>query len=297
LALFDFNHFSTAYSRLSTSHRQVIHRLSIEVNVPVVSLSLGLLGGCLIGWLAFRAGALSISGAGAAAIVGALVYGFAGLGPSLILILFFLSSSLLTSFKAMRKRALRLGFAKGGRRDIGQVLANGGVATACIVVYGLNDSPLAFSGFIGALAVAAADTWGTEIGVLSMGEPRSLLTGKSVPKGTSGGVSLLGTLATLLGGLFLGILGALVVGEWRLILIGMLAGVLGATFDSLLGATWQVMYFCPRCESATESHPMHHCGSVTTYARGWRWLNNDGVNLISTVVGATTVILLSVSWL
>jgi uncharacterized protein (TIGR00297 family) len=89
------------------------------------------------------------------------------------------------------------------------------------------------------MAVATADTWGTEIGVLSQRKPRSILTGQIVPRGTSGGVTLLGTSATILGGLAIGAAGLLLLGDWRVIPLGMIGGVSGATIDSLLGARWQ----------------------------------------------------------
>ncbi len=259
-------------------------------------LMLGLLLASAVSWLAFRAGTLTLSGAAAATIVGASVFAFGGLKAALLLILFFVSSSGLTRFKAGQKERLRLGFAKGGRRDAWQVIANGGVAALGTMVFYLNGSRAALAGFIGALAAAAADTWGTELGVLSSEQPRSLLTGRSVPRGTSGAVSALGIRASLLGSLVVGALGYAVLADWRVIPIVMIGGVIGATLDSLLGAYFQVMYACPACEAATESHPLHHCGSPTLYQRGWRWLNNDGVNFLATLGGAAVSAWLATLW-
>jgi uncharacterized membrane protein len=72
-----------------------------------------------------------------------------------------------------------------------------------------------------------------------------------------------------------------------------LAGFLGSLFDSLLGATLQAIYRCPACAKETERHPQHLCGTETVQIRGWRWLNNDGVNFACALMGAIiTVIIL-----
>ena len=55
---------------------------------------------------------------------------------------------------------------------------------------------------LGALAASAADTWATEIGSLATRPPRSILTLRPVPAGTSGGVNLLGMLAMVAGATF-----------------------------------------------------------------------------------------------
>ena len=62
-------------------------------------------------------------------------------------------------------------------------------------------------------------------------------------------------------------------------------GLVGSLVDSLLGASVQVMYFCPTCAKETEK-PTHGCGTVTQYRRGWRWLDNDVVNFLSSLTGA-----------
>jgi uncharacterized membrane protein len=62
-------------------------------------------------------------------------------------------------------------------------------------------------------------------------------------------------------------------------------GLAGAAADSLLGATVQERRRCSGCGLDTEQH-IHSCGAATRHAGGLAWLENDAVNLISSVVGA-----------
>ena len=100
---------------------------------------------------------------------------------------------------------------------------------------------------------------------------------------------MLGTLAALAGGLWIGGISALfTTGRWIFFSLGIvpLAGLLGALFDSWLGATMQAIYHCPVCDKETERFPRHVCGSETVRIRGWRWLNNDWVNFACSALGA-----------
>ena len=68
--------------------------------------------------------------------------------------------------------------------------------------------------FVGVMATVNADTWATEIGGMSKSIPRSIMNGKPVPAGTSGGITGLGLLASLLGGAFIGLVGGMVQSDW-----------------------------------------------------------------------------------
>ncbi len=256
---------------------------------------LGILLSSLIAWLAYRRTALTKSGVLGAVLTGTAIFGWGGWDWGLVLIAFFVSSSLLTRYKQSAKSGVADQFAKGGPRDFWQALANGGVGAVIALAYGLtggNHLPLLFA-FVGSMAEANADTWATELGVLSAEQPRMITTGTSVAPGTSGGVTWDGTGAALAGAGLIGGLAALF--RWTggmpwysallLLPVGVLAGAIGSLVDSLLGATVQGIYYCDACGKETERE-VHRCGNRTRLVRGWRPLNNDWVNAISTLVGA-----------
>jgi len=115
---------------------------------------------------------------------------------------------------------------------------------------------------------------------------------KVVEKGTSGGISLVGTLASLAGSALIALLAVLLspipITNYYLLLT--LAGLAGSLFDSLLGATVQAIYFCPKDQKETERHPLHTCGAETVQIRGWKWLTNDWVNFGCGAMGAVVAL-------
>jgi uncharacterized protein (TIGR00297 family) len=256
--------------------------------LPQLALGLGL--SALIGFVAYRRGSLSKSGVAGAMLVGTIIFGLGGWAWGVLLVMFFVSSSALSHFKESRKAALAEKFSKGHQRDLAQTLANGGAGALLALANFIWPHPLWWAAFVGALATVTADTWATELGVLSGSAPRLVTTGKAVEAGTSGGVTLLGTLAALSGALLIGLVAVLLDATHppALILVGLLAGLSGSLIDSALGATVQAIYFCDSCGKETERYPMHTCGPLarTRPVRGWRWLDNDWVNFISSVGGA-----------
>lgn len=272
--------------------------------IPQISASIGLqllaglaLGG-LIAWLAWRVKALSRSGALAAALTGGLIFGLGGLAWAVLLLAFFISSSLLSRLFARRKLALSENFSKGSQRDWGQVMANGGLGALLAVTHAVYPGEAwPWIAFAGAMAAVNADTWATELGVLNPTPPRLITSGKAVERGTSGAISLGGSLAALGGAGLVALLAALFSGPaaGMILLAATLGGVSGSFFDSWLGATIQAIYWCPACGKETERHPQHTCGSATSHYRGWLWLDNDWVNGLASLTGA--LVALIIGWL
>lgn len=272
----------------------------------VEQLLLGLVLSALMGGLGYWRQALSTSGVIGAILVGTLIFGLGGWVWGLLLIAFFVSSSWLSHYRRADKEAVSVKFAKGSRRDIGQVLANGGLGAILAIVFSRYPEPLLFAAFVGVMATVNADTWATELGVLSRVPPRLITTGDVVVPGTSGGVTRLGIWASVAGSLLIGTIATALTqtvsllsgGGWSLraisyTLLAVVGGLAGSLFDSLLGATVQGIYYCDHCGKETESST-HHCGRTARPLRGWGWLNNDLVNLIASLVGG--LVAASLAW-
>jgi uncharacterized protein (TIGR00297 family) len=270
-------------------------------------LLLGLVLSTLVGGLGYWRRSLTLSGVVGAILVGTLIFGFGGWIWGLLLITFFVSSSLLSHYRRSDKERISEKFAKGSRRDLGQALANGGLGAVLAVAFFRYPEPLLFAAYIGVMSTVNADTWATELGVLSRIPPRLITTGQQVDPGTSGGVTRLGIWASIAGALLIGAvatgllqINSLLAGEgWSLEaasfpLLAVAGGFSGSLFDSLLGATVQGVYYCGHCKKETES-AVHHCGERALQVRGWAWLNNDLVNLIASIVGG--LVAASLAWI
>lgn len=248
----------------------------------------------LISALAWRIGGLSTGGAWAATLVGGLIFGLGGWQWAVLLLGFFISSSLLSRAFAARKKDLSEKSAKGLRRNGIQVLANGGVGALLVLLLGTYPEQIwPWIAYAGSMAAVNADTWATELGVLSRHAPRLVTTGQTVERGISGGITLVGTLATLGGALLIALLTGLYSPEGlfgKTLLVITAAGVAGSLFDSLLGASLQAIYHCPHCAMETERHPLHSCGATTHLARGWPWIDNDMVNFLNAIFGAAVAL-------
>ncbi len=273
-----------------------------------VRLVIGLLLSGGIGGLAYWRGSLTAGGWAGAVLVGTLTLVAGGWALATAVVVFFATSTVLSRYKA-RIKEQRFGatFAKGGERDFTQVLANGGVVTLVAVAFGATGQPpVLLAAATGVLATVTADTWATELGVLSTRPPRLITTGKRVAPGTSGGITVVGTVASLAGGTLIGVVlavgypletwlvtgGAYVLAGW-LVLAGLAGGLAGSLTDSLLGATVQAMYRYPDGRATERTSTPD--GTPTQLVRGVAWLNNDAVNLASSLVGGAVAVL--VWWL
>lgn len=255
------------------------------------ALALGAVLAAAIGIAAWLKASLSPSGVLGAIITGTLLFGLGGWPGGLALIGFFVSSSVLSKLFRRQKRTVEEDYAKTGTRDLGQALANGGIAALGALLLGMTGNPRFLPALVGALAAANADTWATELGVLSRSAPRLITSFKRAPAGTSGAISGAGTLAAAGGAAFVAVLAAIASpGLWRLVPWLALAGLAGSLLDSLLGATVQGIYWCPACGKETE-RTVHRCGTVTTPHRGLPWLGNDTVNVLATLCGAVIAFL------
>jgi uncharacterized protein (TIGR00297 family) len=244
---------------------------------------LGIAG--VIAAAAYAVRALSRSGAIAAVLMGTVVT-IAGWSWGALLVAYFVVASALSRFRGADKRARTGGLAeKHGARDPVQVLANGGVFALGAVGFAVSPSVTWQAIAIAGLSASAADTWATEIGPLSPESPRSIVTLRAVPVGTSGGVTVVGLAASALAAGFTA--GCAWLAGWpgAAILSAVIGGFAGSVLDSLLGATLQARRYCVVCDEETERR-VHGCGTLTDVTRGLGWMDNDAVNAMSTIGGA-----------
>ena len=270
-----------------------------------LSIIVGSLGSVIVLYAGYRKGGLTREGLLAGILVGFTTGALGSYAWWLLLVAFFLSSTALTMYKAKAKAIFKEKFQKTGRRDAYQVFANGGPGSLAAIALALSNllgnpttKPL-MAFFVGTMASVTADTWATELGVLSKRNPRLIIGFQEVEKGTSGAVSPLGELATVLASLFIGFL-ALVFSFLpqsalypASFIHGVVGGVAGCTIDSLMGATIQGFYKCQVCGKETEK-PIH-CGAPAKLLRGSRKVGNDLVNFTSSTLAGLICALLSLT--
>lgn len=281
--------------------------MAVFLAMALLRLVAGLVLGAAFVVLARRARVLTRGGALGGGAFGVLLVTLGGWAWAVPAVVFFGGASLVSRVGGKQKANAARRAAKGSERDVAQVMANGGAAMVLLVAHALAATvapdtrlPAAcYLGFLGALAAAAADTWATEVGTLSPRRPRSIWTGEPVAPGTSGGVSVRGTLGAALGAASVALaavgaravaggpapdVGALALGA---VVVG--AGVAGAVADSLAGATVQVQYRDPITGGLTE-RKVGRAGAHRR-VRGWPGVTNEVVNVLATVVGAAVAAL------
>ncbi|RWS10469.1 transmembrane protein 19-like protein [Dinothrombium tinctorium] len=223
---------------------------------------------------------------------------------------FFVTSSRATKYKQSLKKKFEAEHKEGGQRNWVQVICNGGVACELAILYMIErgiagEIPINFihdynaSWFaiavLGALSCCNGDTWASELGtVLSKQEPRLITTLQKVPKGTNGGVTVIGLFVSAAGGLVIGAafylalllsvnrdILAISPPQWPIIVIGLFCGLLGSVIDSLLGATLQYSGLDTETGKIVENK-----GEKVRYISGIRLLDNHSVNLLSGLITA-----------
>lgn len=173
---------------------------------------------------------------------------------------------------------------KGERRDSVQVLANGLIPMLMALMYSGTGNFAFVVGFVASLAEAFADTSASGIGAFSK-NVFDIFKMKKIKPGLSGGVSLIGTFASLFGALLIGLIPfAFGITSLRVYLIVVVSAFLGCVFDSFLGSVLQVKYKCSVCGDLTEREV--HCNKRTEKFSGFEFFDNDVVNLCGTLFAA-----------
>jgi uncharacterized protein (TIGR00297 family) len=213
----------------------LIQELNYQADLQMVVAAV--IVGFTFAYFAFRSKTADLSGLFSSALVGIVLLVFAGPRWFLIMLVFFIIGSAATKYKFEYKKRIGVEQGQSGARGYRNVFANGIVATAAAVLFGVFQQPVFIVMYVGSVATAAADTLASEIGVTG-GIPFMITTLKRVPIGTNGGVTLVGESVAFLGGLIVS-LAAFFLGVITLpmVLVCTLAGFAGTNIDSVVGAT------------------------------------------------------------
>lgn len=196
-------------------------------------------------------------------LIAILILMGSGISGVLLLAAFFILGTGATAWKMNFKIQTGIAEPARGRRNVGQVLANGGVATilSILMLYQPESGELYCLMIAGSFSAATADTLSSELGNIYGRNYYHILSFKKMQRGANGAVSWQGTLAGLLGSTFISMLFLLLEGwSFPLFLIIILSGTIGNLADSLLGLT------------------LENKGQLT----------NNGVNFLNTIMGAVT---------
>ena len=222
---------------------------------------------------------LSISGFIGASLMATLIVGYGGINTLLIFITFFISSSILSH---INKQDIYL---KKSKRNINQVYSNGGVALTIFLISHFINNDIMPILILASIASANADTWGTELGKLSLKPPIDIISRKVIKKGMSGGITMVGTIGSMLGSMLIGFLGYFFHIEINAIIIIIIAGFSASIIDSIIGSTYQARFICPKSSAISEKKKLNHY-----LYTGNKNINNDVVNIICTAIAPITLL-------
>jgi uncharacterized protein (TIGR00297 family) len=163
-----------------------------------------------------------------AIVLGLLINHFVGLNGVVLLVIFLLVSAYITSYEYKQKKVLGLyDYARGWQN----VFSNGIMP----VVFAVASGGYGVFPFLGSVASVMADKMSSEIGVIDK-DVYDILTFRKVKPGVNGGVSVTGTLASLTGGVIVGIAATYLFGitPAQAFLVGV-CGLVGSLADSVAG--------------------------------------------------------------
>ncbi len=224
-----------------------------------------------------------------------LGFGFEGF---LYMIIILYSASIITIYGNNKNSQKKSVIPARRTRDFYRIVGGGGVGgfMGFLVYFGLLSVHAGSVSLVVAFGITSSDTWASSIGILSKKNPLMIIPPwRRVEGGISGAVSMLGEASSLIGALIgcgLGyIQGLLPNGNTITFVLVLIIVILGEKLDSFLGATIQGSYFCDKCNLYTENST-HSCGERGTLIGGSRLVTNTVVNLLTTIIGATTIVLI-----
>lgn len=223
----------------------------------------------VIGYIAYKKESLRLDGFFAALLIGSLIYGYAGGYGYFVLMVFFMSSTLIGRMDKDHGKAKRTAI---------QVLANSSLAVLMAILYGTLKHDAFLALFVASLGISAADTWASEIGQKSASRPFHIFKFKRIDAGLSGAVSIRGILASVAAGIVFAFIASWVIESFFFVFMVGLISFVGSLIDSMLG-TIQVKYIHKISQIITEEK-----SQLTEYYSGIKYLGNNGVNFLSNMM-------------
>jgi uncharacterized protein (TIGR00297 family) len=222
---------------------------------------------------------LTQSGAAAALWMGCIFFVTGGWPIFMPPVLFLLTGSLLSK--------LNKDDAEPNGRNAVQVLANGLIASICLLAYGISGQFAFFIAAIVSFSISMSDSTSSELGRYFGGKTMDIVSFRVVHPGISGGISVAGTVAGFAGAATLAIATGLIckLSVMHILLI-MIAGFVGMLADSLLGSLLQAKY------KSGDGSNTEKPGPGNLLVKGFAWCDNDVVNLLSNAVVTGIIILI-----
>lgn len=226
---------------------------------------------------------LSVNGAVLTFILALLVFFFGDVKWTVPILTFFVFSGLISKIRKRINPKVDSHFTKSEVRDHYQVLANGGFPGLVLLSNQFFVFELFYIIYASSIAAVCADTWATEIGNMINVKTYDIISFNIIEPGMSGGVSILGFGGALLGSIVISLSAFPWLNNNVLLIIITLSGMLACVLDSMLGSTIQCKFTCKVCKRIIEKK--EHCGFPANHSKGFKWLNNDGVNFATSIFG------------
>jgi uncharacterized protein (TIGR00297 family) len=216
-------------------------------------------------FLSVKTNKLTVTAALTGGLLGVLIFMGAGFIGIAMIAAFFMLGTIATSWKAKLKEQQGFAEVNKGKRRASQVIANAGVAALLgLLIFMFPEYALLLSVMIASsLSSATADTLSSELGNVYGKKFYNIITFKKDIRGLDGVVSLEGTLFGVAGSVIIAIIYSFGFGWNTNFFIIIASGTIGNLSDSVLGASLERK----------------------------KYLNNDVVNFLNTLVAALAALL------
>ena len=181
-----------------------------------------------------------------AGILGTILWGCLYWQGWMTVVIYLLFGSLVTKIGYKFKKEEGIAEKRGGRRGPENVLGSAATGLFFAIMAKLNLADLALFkvGFAASFVAKLADTFGSEIGKRFGRETYLITSFKKVESGTEGGVSIEGTLASILGAIVMAyvMLCLSIISTKSQFIIVSISGFLATILESIIGAKYQNKY-------------------------------------------------------